>query len=224
MHSLFKTTGKKIVAIILSVSISFTSFSQESKFGLSINSLTTNFNYGKANSDLHSYKKNYKGFQAGISYQAGITPAFSIVPELYFAIKGGRLKANNAVTTNQSLVRVHTLEMPVLARLHYKNLYLNAGPYVAYAVGGRIKVNGTGTTPATSTKISFGTAITDFNRWDAGLQAGAGYNFNMKKNILTLDLRYGYGLANISRNTERYNRMLNISLNFSKPGIKSHAN
>ncbi|MGZ5247200.1 MAG: hypothetical protein ACXWV5_09160, partial [Flavitalea sp.] len=57
--------------------------------------------------------------------------------------------------------------------------------------------------------------------WDFGLQAGAGYIFNLKKSILTLDVRYGYGMVNISQGVERYNRMLNISVQVSKPGRKS---
>ena len=73
----------------------------------------------------------------------------------------------------------------------------------------------------TSTKVSFGNSIGDFKRWDLGLQAGAGYNFNLKKSVLTLDVRYGYGLTNISKDIERYNRMLNISLVISKLGKKA---
>ena len=142
-------TAKKTTAILLLlISLSFTSFSQTSRFGISINSLTTNFNYGKANSDLQPYKKNFKGLQAGISYQAGITPKFSVVPELYFAMKGGTLKEKNPVIANKSTLRLYTVELPVLARLHCKNLYLSAGPYVAYAVGGRFKIDGSETMPA----------------------------------------------------------------------------
>jgi hypothetical protein len=216
-----KTVEKAIATLLLLISLSFTSLSQTSRLGISIHSLTTNFNYGKANSDLQPYKKNFKGLQAGVSYQAGITPKFSVVPELYFAIKGGTLKEKNPVTANKSTVRLYTVEIPVLARLHCKNLYLNAGPYVAYAVGGRMKIGGSETMPASSTKVSFGNTAGDFKRWDVGLQAGAGYNFNMKKNTLTLDVRYGYGLINISKDIERYNRMLIISLVVSKLGRKA---
>lgn len=216
-----KTVEKTIATLLLLIPLSFTSFSQTGRFGISIHSLTTNFNYGKANSELQPYKKNFKGLQAGISYQAVIAPMFSIVPELYFAIKGGTLKEKNPVTLNKSTLRLYTVEMPVLARLHCKSLYLNAGPYVAYAVGGRIKIDGSEAMPASSTKVSFGNGAGDFKRWDAGLQAGAGYNFHMKKNTLTLDARYGFGLINISKDIERYNRVLIISLVVSKSGRKA---
>lgn len=213
------TTNTIAMALVFAVS-SFNSFSQVNRFSISINSLTTNFNYGSANSDLQPYKKNFRGLKAGVSYQAGVNSMFSIVPELYFAVKGGTLKENNPVTINKSTVRIHTIEMPVLARLHCNNLYLNAGPYITYAVGGRIKTESTETRPGTSTRISFGKQENDYKRWDTGIQAGAGYNFSMKRTILTLDLRYGYGFVSVSKDIDRYNRMFHISLLASKPGRK----
>lgn len=217
MKSTFTKTKTIVIVLILGI-LSLTSISQETRFSISINSLTTNFNYGKSNQGLRPYKKDFKGFQAGVSYQVRVTPAFSVVPELYFAIKGGILKQNNPVTINKSILRFSSIEIPVLVRFHFKKLYLNAGPYSGYAVGGRLKIDGTETIPHSSTKISFSKSTDDFKRWDAGIQAGAGYNFSMKKSTLTLDVRYGYGLVNMSRELAHYNRMLNISLVVSKRG------
>ncbi len=218
-----KSTIKSVryfAAIMLMLSLAFNSYSQTSKFSIAVNSLTTNFNYGNANAELKSYKKNYQGLQAGFSYQAGITPMFSVVPELYFAMKAGTLKANNPLTGGKSTLRVNSLELPVLARVHLNKLYINAGPYAGYNVGGRLKVAGSTTSGETSTKVTFGNTSADLKRWDFGFQAGAGYNFILKQSTLTLDVRYGYGLANISRDVERYNRMLNISLQMSRTAVK----
>lgn len=212
---------KLLAVVMLLISLASNSFSQTSKFSILINSPIANFNYGKANAELNSYKKNYQGFQAGFSYQAGITPMFSIVPEIYFAMKGGTLKGNNSLTSAKSTLRINSLELPVLARLHLNKLYLNAGPYAGYNAGGRIKINGTNSTGETITKLSFGSSSTDFKRWDFGFQAGAGYDFNLKQSILTLDVRYGYGMVNISKDIERYNRMLNISVQVSRPNRKA---
>lgn len=220
MHSSLKPGIITVITSLLIVFFYFTSFSQTNRFSISINSLTTNFNYGKANGELQPYKKNFKGLQAGVSYQAGITPSFSLVPELYFAMKGGILKDKNPVTSNKSTLRLYTIEMPVLARVHCKKLYLNAGPYIAYATGGRIKIDGADIIPGTSTSISFEKSNGNFKRWDAGIQAGAGYNFDMKKSVLTLDVRYSYGFVNMSNDIERYNRMLIISLVLSKRSPK----
>lgn len=208
------------IAILLFVLLTSRSFAQTNRFSLSINSLTTNYNYGKLNNALAPYKKNFTGLQAGFSYQAGITRIFSVVPELYFAMKGGRLKENNPITTGKSTLRIYSLEMPVLARLHCNQLYLNAGPYTGYNVGGRLKVEASGTTPHSSTKVSFGNGVSDLKHWDFGWMAGAGYNLNLKRSVLTLDARYSYGLTKLSHDVARYNRVLNISLAVSKPGKK----
>lgn len=207
---------KTVVALLLITSLATHSYAQTSRFSIALNSLTTNFNYGSSNADLKSYKKNYQGFQAGFSYQAGITPVFSIVPEIYFAMKGGILNKNNPLTGGKSTLRINSLELPVLARLHYKKFYLNVGPYAGYHVGGRLKVEESTGTVKSSTKLSFGKDATDLKRWDLGFQAGAGYHFPLKQSTLTLDLRYGYGLVNISQEVDRYNRMLNISLQVSR--------
>ncbi|OJV19779.1 MAG: hypothetical protein BGO21_21930 [Dyadobacter sp. 50-39] len=201
--------------------ISVPTFPQQSRFGISINSLTTNFNYGSSNKSLQPYKKAFKGLQIGTSYQAGISRMFSIVPEINFAIKGGALKANNPVAFNKLTLRIYTVETPVFARLHLKQFYINAGPYTAYTLGGRLKINGSEDLAGSSTKVSFGSEATELNRWDYGFQAGAGYNFKLKKSTLTLDARYGYGLASISNDINRYNRTLNISLVVSNRQKKS---
>ncbi|MEZ4894013.1 MAG: porin family protein [Saprospiraceae bacterium] len=120
---------------------------------------------------------------------------FSVAPEIYFAIKGGTLQGKQPAYDWQINLQVYSLELPILARLHCKNLFLNAGPYAGYNLGGRLKIKDVETGQTTNTKINFGKAKSDLKNWDYGFQAGAGYNFNMKKSILTLDLRYGYGMA-----------------------------
>jgi hypothetical protein len=221
MQSKLKTIKTAVRLILLFVILSVNSFSQTNRFSISITSTNTNFNYKKLNSSLQPYKKDFKGLQIGASYQVGVSRLFSVVPGVYFAMKGGNLKQNNPITENKSTVRLYTVDMPVLARLHFNNLYLNAGPYIAYTLGGRFKTSASETLPAKSTAILFGNSPVDFKRWDFGAQAGAGYNFNLKKSILTLDVRYGYGLIRISKDTERYNRMFSISLIGSKPAKRN---
>jgi len=214
-------TFKTSIAITLLFSLlAFPSFSQTTRFNLLVNAVTTNFNYGKSNSALQSYKKNITGLQAGASFQAGITPRFSIVAETYFMMKGGTLKTDNPFTTNKSTLRLYTAETPVLARFQLGRLYINAGPYVAYAFAGHVKTEGSQGIPEKSTKVLFNNSTDGFRRWEMGAQAGAGYVFNIKKTRLALDVRYVYGVTNLSRDIERYNRALNISLLLFKPWKK----
>ena len=54
---------------------------------LMVNVVSTSLNYGGDNSGLADYKKTNNGIQAGASFQAGITPGFSLVTELYYIRK-----------------------------------------------------------------------------------------------------------------------------------------
>lgn len=211
------TSAISIATTLIFVLLSGSSFSQSSHLHLLLNAVNTSFNYGDSNSELQSYKKRITGGQIGVTFQGGITQGLSVVAETYFIMKGGTLKNNNPLTTSKSTLRLYQMEMPVLARLHFGKFYVNSGPYIGYVLGGRIKSEGSETIPASSKPISFDNTAGGFKRWDMGVQAGAGYVFQLKKASLALDLRYGYGLANVSRDEERYNRVLNFSIFIFKP-------
>lgn len=206
-------TSKLIIAIALIFSIlSTNSYSQSTHLKLLINEVNSNFNYGKSNSDLKSFKKDARGILIGASFQAGITRSFSMVTEAYFTMKGAKLKSGNQLTGNKSTVRLYSAELPVLARLHIGHFYTNSGPYVSYNITGTSKVEGSEELAGESKSVSFHDVPGGYKRWEMGLQAGIGYNFRIKKSTVSLDLRYGYGLTNISRDAEKYNRTLNISI------------
>jgi hypothetical protein len=176
-----------------------------------LNAVSTNFNYGGANSALKDYKKSVLGAQAGVSFQAGITSHFSLVPELYFMMKGGKLKANNPFTMDETTIRLYTVELPVLARFHFGKMYLNAGPSIAYNLGGKSKIENS------SKPVSFNNCNEGFKRFDAGVQVGGGFELPFKQKRVAVDLRYNYGLTNISYDREIYNRSFIVSVHFSKP-------
>jgi hypothetical protein len=178
---------------------------------LMVNVVSTNLNYGGSNNALADYKKSVNGIQAGASFQAGITPGFSLVSELYFMKKGGKLKANNPLSANESTLSLNTLELPVLARFHFGKFYMNAGPSIAYYLSGNKKINDL------STKLSFENSGEGFKRFEAGIQMGGGFEFPMKQRRIALDIRYSYGLTNIAYEKEIHNRAVMISVHFSKP-------
>jgi len=198
--------------IIILLSLSMQTFSQTTYLTPLLNAVTTNFNYGESNNELADYKKNSSGLLIGASFQKGITPKFSVVTELYGIMRKGQLKSNNPLNTYSSKVWLYNMEIPVLGRVHFGKFYINSGPYAAYTVSGKIKSENTESNTLESKSISFDGSEKSFRRWDAGIQAGAGYNFHIKKSAMVLDVRYGYGLVNISKDVERYNRMLNISV------------
>ncbi|MCY7356102.1 MAG: PorT family protein, partial [Rudanella sp.] len=159
---------------------------------LMVNVVSTNVNYGGSNSALADYKKSANGIQAGVSFQAGITPSFSLVSELYFIRKGGQLKANNPLTTHESTLHLNTLELPVLARFHMGKFYVNAGPSIAYNLSGNSKI------ADHSTKLLFENLSGGFKRVETGIQMGGGFEFPFKQRRIALDIRYNYGLTNIA--------------------------
>jgi len=185
--------------------------SAETYFDLMITTASTNLNYGSSNSALSDYKESVKGIHAGVSFQAGITPKFSLVSELYYIRKGGELTANNPLNDQKTVLRLNAFELPVLARFHFGKFYMNAGPSLAYNFSGTRKIEDV------STSVSFNNSTDGFKRLDAGIQIGGGYMFPIKQKRLALDIRYCYGLTNISKDRDIFNRGLIISVHFSKP-------
>jgi len=220
MH-FFSASFIKALLLPILVAISVNAISQKNRWGILVNATTTNYYYGENNSTLQSYKKNYRGIQAGVTYQAGIMKQFSLISELYLSVKGGTLKQNNPLTGQLSTLRLITVEMPLLARRHFGNFYINAGPYITYNWSGRIKAE---RSFSSITKLTFGNNPEQFKRWEWGAQAGMGYGFNIKKVSLSADVRYGYGFSSISNTVNRYSRMLNISITAAKPVWKHKKN
>ena len=197
--------------------LSANSYSQTAKtyLDLMVNVVSTSINYGESNSALSDYKKTSNGIQAGASFQAGITPKFSIVSELYFMRKGGQLKVNNPLYPNGSTLRLNTIELPILARFHIGRAYINAGPSIAYAFSGKMEIGDK------NASLRFENTIGGIKRFDAGIQAGGGYEFPWKQRRIAIDLRYCYGLTNISYDKEMYNRAVMISVHISKAWKKN---
>lgn len=177
---------------------------------LMVNVTSTSINYGNKNHSLSDFKKPSNGIQAGATFQAGITPAFSLVSEVYFIRKGGELKTGNPLTTTEWTLRMNSIELPVLARLHAGRLYANAGPSLAFNLSGKREIDGK------AEKVKFNKAESGYKRFDAGIQVGGGLMFPVKSKVLAIDVRYVYGLTNISRSSEVYNRTLMISVHYSQ--------
>lgn len=183
----------------------------ETYLDLVLNLVGTNFHYGKSNDALSDYKKAVLGAQIGVSMQAGVTPHFSVVSEFYFFMKGAELGVNNPFNGNNNTIRLYTLELPVLARVHLGRFHLNAGPSIAYNFYGSQKIE------SNTSDLTFGDVSGGFKRWEASIQMGGGYRFHTKRKVVLLDVRYNDGLTNISYDREIYNQSLIISLHFAKP-------
>lgn len=206
-----KTTFSKPILTASIVLMATLAYSQSSHLAVVVNTTEANFNYGSMNAQVKSTKENLRALRAGLSFQAGVTKHLSLVGELYYATKGGILEECNGLTQNKSTLKLYSTELPVMVRVHMGRFYLNSGPYGSYIFSGRMKTSG----PEAGT-ISFN-STNGFKRFEMGVQAGAGYVFDVKKGKLAIDVRYGHGLTSISNDVSRYNRMLSISVGVFKP-------
>lgn len=179
-------------------------------FDVMVNMASTNFNREISGSDFTDYSKSSRGIQGGISFQGSITKSFSVVSELYYMRKGGTMKSGKTLYGVESKVRLNTVELPVLARVHFGKFYVNAGAAAAYNISGIAK-SGEG-----SSKLQFGNSVNEFKRFEAGAQVGAGMIFPTKKYRVNVDVRYTQGLTDITNGHDIQNRALMVSLRISK--------
>jgi hypothetical protein len=142
------------------------------------------------------------GFNAGVNVEIPVATDFVLQPGLLFSLKG-------AETTGEGLsgkVNVDYIELPV--NFIYKpvlgdgRLLLGLGPYVAYGVGGRIKISGSGTDIEQNLKfendLSESQLLDDefyVRPLDAGANMLAGYEFAFG---ISVQLNAQWGLLKIN--------------------------
>lgn len=131
------------------------------------------------------------GFNAGLYATLPISDFIAIQPEILFTTKGSKLDYNDFLGTGSGSAKfkLSYIEVPLLVRVNItKNFNVHAGGYASYLVSS--KVSGEG-------DINFNQDIDtdDLNKFDAGLSAGVGVDFNP----LSVGLRYNYGLTTIGK-------------------------
>ncbi len=205
---------KKIIMLaVLTAGMVFSATAQESGFGVraSLNLSNVNNKYdgevgsGESKSDYEYDFKNRVGFKIGVIYDWGISESFYIQPGLYFTTRGAKIKESEEDYKYEEKWKLNYLQLPILASYRIAlsdnvKWHINAGPYVAVGVGGKVKweVTDDGDTDKGDYK-AFGTADEDsdqekggLKRFDAGLSFGTGVSINKFYVGLTYDL----GLVN----------------------------
>ncbi|WP_315821067.1 porin family protein [Paraflavitalea speifideaquila] len=193
---------KVIVLIAACLAGTFISQAQTKKsaagtttFGIRAGVNFQNLNGKFAGSDLDNKIK--VGFNAGVNAEIPIADEFYLQPGLLFSSKGA--KADNNSDTK---VNINYLELPV--NVVYKtilgtgNLLLGAGPYAAYALGGKIKTNNGNVDLEFDSNLKPGEILKygyTFKRFDFGANLLVGYEFSNK---FSAQLNAQLGLANIS--------------------------
>lgn len=129
------------------------------------------------------------GFNAGVYATLPISDFVAIQPEILFTTKGSELEYNNAFATGNAKFRLNYIEVPLLVRVNVtKNFNVHAGAYASYLVSSKLTGEG-------DFQFDQDVDTEDLNKFDAGLSAGVGVDFNP----ISIGLRYNYGLTTVGK-------------------------
>lgn len=143
----------------------------------------------------------------------------SVEPALYYAQKGyemnGELSikgidflgANAKATLNNQYI-----DLPVVLKANVNGFQVFAGPQVSYLVKSDLRTTaGVLGYNLLNKKMD---ATDQFNRWDAGITGGIGYQFKNGANI-TAAYDHGLARADANQNMNAYNRSIKVGIGFS---------
>jgi len=160
----------------------------------------------------------HTGFFAGANASIPVSDLVSIEPGLYYAQKGYEMKGELNLKGVEFLganarakLTSQYIDLPVLLKLNFNGLQLFAGPQVSYLAKADLKT----TAGVLGLNLLNKTmdATDQFNRWDAGVTGGIGYQFGNGANITAT---YDHGLSKVdaNQNLDSYNRSFKLGLGF----------
>lgn len=202
MTSVVKSSILAIVLLLLTVPV----FAQIS-FGLKGGVNVAEFSLKEQGATVPQSTVN--GFTLGAVVEIGITDNIFIQPEAIFLQKGSELNTSiTGLTTN-----VNYLDIPVLLKIKLintdlLNINLLGGPSLGLALNGEETTAG-----GQTVDINFG-GENGLKRFDLGINAGGGVGINLGSIGIFGDVRYLFGVSDISEdaNREIKNKGLNLSV------------
>lgn len=156
------------------------------------------------------------GFYGGATVNIPVGGNISVEPGLFYAQKGYEMKGDFAIkgldflgANAKAKLNTQYIDLPVLLKADMGGLQLFAGPQVSYLVNADLKT--------TAGVLGFNLlnrtmdATDNFNRWDAAITGGAGYQFSNGVNIRA---SYDHGLSKVdaAQNVESYNRAFKVGV------------
>lgn len=159
---------------------------------------------------------NRTGFFAGTYVNIPVSNGISLEPALYYSQKGYELKGAlnlkgmDFLSANaKAQLQSQYIDIPVLLKANVGGLQLFAGPQFSYLTKANLRT--TAGVLGINLLNSTMDATSQFNRWDAGLTGGIGYQFANGLNIMA---SYDYGLskADANQNLKAYNNSIKIGI------------
>lgn len=155
----------------------------------------------------------------GLNFEIAPSNNFSIQPELAYNSRGYKMEASSLTGGISINATLNYLELPIMlkGKLPIENLaelYLEAGPSIAYGIGGNVIVNNV---PSGNPFQAGG-----FNKFDYGINFGVGSNFKIVGGAYKLGLgfRIYRGMGELypsnPRNISGKNNGMMLTLNFGK--------
>lgn len=161
---------------------------------------------------------NRTGFYGGASVAIPLGGVVSVEPGVYYTQKGYtmngdlNIKGADFIGANaKAQLTSQYIDMPLLLKANVGGLEVFAGPQVSYLAKADLKT--------TAGVLGFNllnrtmNATDQFNRWDAGVTGGIGYQF---ANGFSLSASYDHGLKKVdaNQNLDSYNRSFKVGAGF----------
>ncbi len=131
-------------------------------------------------------------FNAGFYASIPLTSSLAFQPEFLYSRKGAELEYDNAFASGATKFKLNYIEVPLLLKINLTdNINVHAGPYFAYLIDAKV------TDENSDGDINFEEEFDndDFNKFDVGLSAGLGFDFNS----IGIGARYNYGLSTVGK-------------------------
>ena len=163
--------------------------------------------------------KPVTGFYGGGYTNIPVGNNLSLEPGLYYAVKGYELSGTYsvkdiAILTAAATASLHSsyIDMPVLVKANFSGLQVFAGPQISYLANAKLNMKaGIAGFNLLNNNVD---VTSQFNRWDAGITGGVGYQFT---NGLRFTATYERGLSKVDagKHTQSYNQGFKMGAAFS---------
>lgn len=160
--------------------------------------------------------KNHTGYFGGGYVSIPVSSNLSIEPALYYSQKGydmvGAISAKGidflGVNAKASLTTQY-IDLPVLLKANLNGFQVFGGPQVSYLTAANLKT--------TAGLLGFNLlnyktdASAQFNKWDAALTGGVGYQFGNGVHVMAA-YDHGISKADANQNLKSYNHSFKVAL------------
>ncbi|MBA4140133.1 MAG: PorT family protein [Segetibacter sp.] len=162
---------------------------------------------------------NRTGFFAGGYAAIPLGDVMSVEPALYYSQKGYELKGALDVkgmgflgANAKARLNAQYIDIPVLLKANINGFQVFTGPQVSYLMDAGLRTTaGVFGINLLNTKLD---ATSQFNRLDAGITGGIGYQFTNGLNVMA---SYDHGLTKVdaNRSLNSYNRSFKVGIGMS---------